>query len=575
MFLKKKARWYISFLIRGTNRWLTSGVKNGIDVYSNCDEVELFNDVNHESLGRLKNSEIIGTHFQWNNVDIKYNVLYAIGYVNGKAVAKDYIILNNLPEAPHFNTLVSNTNEILKPQEGYNYIYRVNSGGADYKDTFGNTWLVDVHKTKDNTWGSKSWTDDFEDLPAFYASQRNTFDAIQGTKDWKLFQDFRYGADKLEYQFPVPDGNYLVELYFNEPWYGTGGGMNCKDWRVFDIAINNDVIEKNLDIWNAVGTNAALKKTYKVSAKNGSLNISFPRTESGQAIISGIAIATLDKNVKPADASPKNIINVSANVDYKLTSWLNISDKQYQDSKVNFTKLPPLVYGADYLRFPNSVKNEVSGSFILKEHSNIYIAIDAKLNEMPKWLNDFKITTDTIQNSKGTLFVVYQKDAKKEEKITFESLKSCPDCDMYTIAVVPKYNMEEQDDRAILKLEAENATTTGLGIKKAFFKKSDYIEFTQNTKNSLTFVVNPGVANIYLMRYRFMNMNDFPVKVRLKIEDANGILLRNDDIEFPIQNKKWKVLNTTSGGFINAGIYKITIESDQMKGLRIESFEFQ
>ncbi|MBD0834198.1 hypothetical protein [Aestuariibaculum suncheonense] len=72
-----------------------------------------------------------------------------------------------------------------------------------------------------------------------------------------------------------------------------------------------------------------------------------------------------------------------------------------------------------------------------------------------------------------------------------------------------------------------------------------------------------------------MNLTDAPLKVRLKIEDANGILLRNDDIEFPIQNEKWKILNTTSGGYINAGTYKIRLESDNMKGLRIEPFEFQ
>jgi hypothetical protein len=135
--------------------------------------------------------------------------------------------------------------------------------------------------------------------------------------------------------------------------------------------------------------------------------------------------------------------------------------------------------------------------------------------------------------------------------------------------------MEEQDTRTILKLEAEDAKITGIGVEKAFFKKSDYIEFTENSKNSITFTVNPGVANIYLLRYRFMNMNNYPVKVKLKIEDANGILLRNDDIEFPVADEKWKILNTTSGGYINAGVYKIQIESDGMKGLRLESFEFQ
>ncbi len=64
------------------NRWLKPGKKDSINVYSNCDEVELFNDVNSVSLGKRSNRGI-GTHFEWNKVDIKYNVLYAIGYVNG------------------------------------------------------------------------------------------------------------------------------------------------------------------------------------------------------------------------------------------------------------------------------------------------------------------------------------------------------------------------------------------------------------------------------------------------------------------------------------------------------------
>ncbi len=51
------------------SRWEKPGIKNGIDIYSNCDEVELFNDVNKSSLGKLKNPGI-GQHFQFNNVNI-------------------------------------------------------------------------------------------------------------------------------------------------------------------------------------------------------------------------------------------------------------------------------------------------------------------------------------------------------------------------------------------------------------------------------------------------------------------------------------------------------------------------
>lgn len=553
------------------NRWNSAGIKSGIDVYSNCDEVELFNDVNNESLGKLKNPGI-GQHFQWNNVRINYNVLYAVGYVDGKAVAKDYIVLNNLPKAPHFDDLLSKTNDILKPQADYKYLYRVNSGGSDYKDAFGNLWLADVHKTDDNTWGSKSWTDTFENLPAYYASQRTTNDPIANTSDWELFQYFRYGTDKLSYEFPVTEGDYLVELYFNEPWYGTGGGMNCEDWRVFDVAINDTTVLKDFDIWKEVGHDTALKKSFTVQSKHGKLVISFPNIASSQAVISAIAIATKNKNLKPAEASPKNILEVSSNVDFEIGTWLDTNKKQYLDSKSLFTKLPSEVYGADYIRFSNTENKKVLGSFTSKENAHVYVFQDAESNQSLSWLQGYRKTNDTVQNAQGTQFLVFKKEVKKGEKVVFNSNVSG---NMYSIVVVPKYTMEEQDDRPVLLLEAEAAKTTGLGVEKGFFKNSDYIGFTQNTANSITFTVTPGVANIYLMRFRYMNMNETPLKVRLKIEDANGILLRNDDIEFPVQDEKWKILNTTSGGYINAGTYKITLESSNMKGLRIESFEFQ
>lgn len=541
------------------NRWDAPGIKNGIDVYSNCDEVELFNDVNKSSFGKLKNPGL-GQHFQWNNVNIQYNVLYAVGYVNGKAVAKDYIKLNTLPKAPNLNALVSDKADILKVQKGYNYIYRVNSGGSEITDSFGNLWQADVHKSGGNSWGSLSWTDNFKQLPDFYASQRSTFDPISGTKDWKLFQSFRYGIDKLRYEFPAPDGEYLVELYFTEPWYGTGGGLDCKGWRLFDIAINENVVLKDLDIWSEVGHDTALKKTFVVKSKNGKIVISFPNVKAGQAIISAIAIATKDKTAKGASASPRNIQNLTSNSETKTGSWLDINSKQYSDSGVVFTQLPAEVYGADYLQISSKSKN--SGSFVTKEDSEIYLFSKSKDS-----ISGYKRLTETAKNSDKIEFSVFHKKVKKGEKFGFEN---------GNIAVVPTYDMGEKDDsRPVVLLEAETAKTIGSGIEKGNFKKADYIEFIQKTKNSIQFEVKPGVAGIYLMRFRFMNRNETPVKVKFKMEDAYGILMRNDEIEFSTASEKWKVLSTTSGGYINAGTYKITLESEDMKGLLLDSFEFQ
>ncbi|WP_304198238.1 malectin domain-containing carbohydrate-binding protein, partial [Flavobacterium alvei] len=404
------------------------------------------------------------------------------------------------------------------------------------------------------------WTDDFKQLPDFFASQRSTFDPISGTKDWKLFQSFRYGIDKLRYEFPAPDGEYLVELYFTEPWYGTGGGLDCKGWRLFDVAINDNVVLKDLDIWSEVGHDTALKKTFVVKSVNGKISISFPNVKASQAIISAIAIATKDKMIKGASPSPRNIQNVTYNSETKIGSWLDINSKQYSDSDVIFTQLPAEVFGADYLQI--SSKSKSSGSFITKEDSEIYLFSQSKDS-----ISGYKKLAETAKNSNRVEFSVFHKKVKKGEKVGFENS---------TIAVVPIYDMGEKDDsRPIVLLEAETAKTTGSGIEKGNFKKADYIEFTQKTKNSIQFEVKPGVAGIYLMRFRFMNRNETPIKVKFKMEDAYGILMRNDEIEFSNASEKWKVLSTTSGGYINAGTYKITLESEDMKGLLLDSFEFQ
>ena len=547
------------------NRWESTGIKNGIDIYSNCDEVELFNDVNNQSLGRLKNPGR-GQHFQWNKVNIQYNVLYAVGYVNGKKVAQDYIVLHNLPEAPNLNSL-SSKEEVVSSKADYNYIYRVNCGGPDYKDTDGNQWLADVHKTEANTWGSLSWTDDFKNIPAYFASQRAIFDLVDGTQNDALFQNFRYGMDKLKYEFPVPDGEYEVELYFSEPWYGTGGGLDCKDWRVFDVAINGQVVLKDFDIWKEVGFSKAVKKTVTAKSKNGKLVIDFPKVTSGEGIISAIAIAAKDKSVKAAAPSPKNIVDVASRGEFEIGSWLQLNSKQYSNSDIIFTQLPANLYAADYIRF--SKENNHSGSFVSKEDATVSVLVDSNIKTTLPWLTDYKKSEATAKNSNGVVFSIFEKEVKKGEKVAFENNAN-------SIVVTPSSDLGKvKDDRPSLKLEAETATIKGSGTVKGNFKSADYVEFAKNTPNSIEFEVNPGVANVYLMRFRYMNMNAEPIKVKLIIEDAYGILMRNDDIEFPAPTEKWKILNTTSGGYINAGKYKIRIESDNMKGLRLESFEFQ
>lgn len=189
--------------------------------------------------------------------------------------------------------------DLLKPAEGYTYLYRVNCGGDAVTDSYGSEW------EQDDSVYSHSWAERFGMNP-FTASQGHITSRIHGLKsssaasqhaaapDAKLFQYFRWGRHALNYQFAVPDGEYRVELYFAEPWLGKheGTGIDCEGERIFDVAINDSVVVDDLDLWAEAGFAGACKKVVDIKVKGGLLTVSFPEVTVGEAIISAIAIAS-------------------------------------------------------------------------------------------------------------------------------------------------------------------------------------------------------------------------------------------------------------------------------------------
>jgi hypothetical protein len=508
-----------------SHRWTTSGKKDGIKVFSNCDEVELFNDVKSVSLGkRTRNG--IGTHFQWDDVDIKYNVLYAVGYVNGKAIAEDYIVMENLSKSPSFDKLYKDVSNQTLPEKGYNYIYRVNCGGPDFTDENGNRWLGDVHKKDGNYWGSLSWTDDFGNLPNFLASQRRTKDPIAGTKDWELFQTFRYGRDKLKYQFPLPDGEYLVELYFIEPWWGTDQSMDCEGYRIFDVAVNNDTVLKDLDIWWEAGHDKLLKKTVKGQAKNGLLEISFPKVLAGQAVISAIAIASKNNTIKAVSASPSLISEVKGGT---KESWL--------DTGKEFTGLPAILYGAEWIKPDTKVKNI---SFKLTDNADIYTKVDTGFVKK-------SYTKGQSVNIKGNNYIV----------------------------AVPQINwIEEPNLRPEISYEAEQAEVSG-GWSAVNHRKKDGVKVEVKGRQQITWTISPGLAGVYALRFKYMNINKTPVVADIKVLASDGRVMREDKIQFPSAPEKWRMVSTTTGTYINAGHYKVVISGEDLEGLWFDALDMQ
>ncbi|TCD12177.1 DUF4982 domain-containing protein [Pedobacter frigidisoli] len=547
------------------NRWNKPGIKDSIVVYSNCDEVELFNDIDGQSLGKQKRGAI-GTHFQWDKPNIKYNLLYAVAYVNGKVVAKDQIILNSLPQSPNFKKLYGSDLNVSKPQPNYNYIYRLNCGGPAYTDHFGEIWNADQQlDSNKNHYGSSSWTDAFPGVPAFFASQRRTFSPISGTEDWKLFQTFRYGRDQLKFNFPISkDGEYLVEMYFIEPWIGIGGGMNAEKMRLFDVAINHLTVIKDLDIWKEAGTNKVLKKTIKVYAKAGQLVVSFPQIKVGQAVISAIAVASLDQDLKVGDQN-NSIISLFGGKQSWAKSWLDIGDKQFANETQEFTNLPPNLYGAEWIQSPKN-GTDVELKFNVNVEADVFIA----LNQGVEKPNDFEDTMTQIENSAGEKYNVFRKRFKKNDQVILRA-------GIALVAVIPPSNLEPAYDlKTVTSYKATDAILKGDHIVKEDLLGKQRVIFKENSGDVLEWNIGVGVADAYSLTIKYHNPFEQTLKGKIEFLSADGTLMKTEQAEFaPTKTGKWNYLNTNTGSMINAGSYRVRLVATEAKGLAIDALDVQ
>jgi len=132
----------------------------------------------------------------------------------------------------------------------------VNAGGGQFTDHLGNVWA--------------------EDVGFFNIGQTApNSNPISGTEDDALYQTERYdgstaGAD-LEFSTAVSNGKYEVKLHFAE----TFSGITAAGQRVFDVYAEEQLAIDDLDIFDRVGSNAALVMTIPVTVTDGNLNIRF------------------------------------------------------------------------------------------------------------------------------------------------------------------------------------------------------------------------------------------------------------------------------------------------------------
>ncbi len=397
------------------DRWTKPGRVDGIIVYSNCDEVELFNGTT--SLGtRTRGAR--GTHFRWDGVELRVNELRAVARVGGREVARDAILLHHLLAAPEAGGRLKN--DTTTPAAGQHYLYRVNAGGPDYTDEHGHRWLADRAFVEGDSWGSVSWSAQFPHLDPALASRRDVNVPIGGTHDDTLYQTFRYGREKLRYRFAVPDGRYRVELHFAEPWYGRGGGVDARGWRLFDVAINGETKLANVDLFAETGFAHALVKVIEADIRGGWLEISFPRVASYQAVINALAISragTPSPNVS-RNADLLTLENQPGN-DTSLESWLTTGVNLFTDVDATLAALPEM------LRFQSWIYRASTPAplaFTLNRDSDIYAATPAPCEALVGWEDTGETLQLAYHYERSATLKLFRRHGKAGERFAFTAL---------------------------------------------------------------------------------------------------------------------------------------------------------
>jgi len=309
---------------------------------------------------------------------------------------------------------------------------------------------------------------------------------------------------------PVQDGDYRVELYLTEPWYGRGGGMDCAGWRLFDIALNGRTVAKDVDIWKESGYSGALKKVFYVHVVGGKLTISFPRVAAGQAVISAIAVATKGKNLQ-GETEEGMIRELSGN-GWSIQHWMDTGVPQYSDEAGCFSVLPPELYGADWAKGPH-VRGERLGRFLLPDTADVWVQDSAGWSRK-RW-------------PAGSWIVL----------------------DGRTVAVTPVSRLETAyDQKPMVSYKTARARVVGgtVGARVA----GETVEWNIET----------GVADKYSLTLKYRWLGVAPVVGRLAVFLENGTLISEEDVRFTTTPEgKWNYLVTSTGGMINAGRYKVRL----------------
>ncbi len=178
----------------------------------------------------------------------------------------------------------TSSTSVTGKQSAGSVLYRVNAGGSYAISDSELSWSRDSEANKSQYLDGGSLN---------YTRGGNVFLATNNTgAPDSLFGPNRYSPTDskntapMQWNFPVQNGTYEVNLYFSETTYL--GGVKNVGARVFNVNLEGKAVLTNFDIY-AEGQMNAVKKSFTVTVSDGNLDIDFIRIKADPQV-NGIEI---------------------------------------------------------------------------------------------------------------------------------------------------------------------------------------------------------------------------------------------------------------------------------------------
>jgi hypothetical protein len=109
----------------------------------------------------------------------------------------------------------------------------------------------------------------------------------------------------MDWEFPVqPGATYEVRLYFAEPYFG-GSGPAGEGQREFDVAIEDQTVLTNYDIYADVGFGTGTLKTFTVTPSDGTLDVDLIDGAANNPIVNGVEVVKTEDAPGGGNAAPE------------------------------------------------------------------------------------------------------------------------------------------------------------------------------------------------------------------------------------------------------------------------------